>query len=60
MMNTGVRRLPVLDRNTNRLVGILLVDDIALYASRSRTGAILRATATPAKSTQRKHNDDSV
>jgi len=48
MIQQGVRRLPVFDRTTNELAGILSVDDIALLASRRRAGEIVRGTTAPA------------
>jgi len=49
MIERGVRRLLVQKRQTNRVVGILSVDDIALVASRERAGSILRSVAQPAE-----------
>jgi len=43
-----VRRLPVLNRTTNALCGLLSLDDIAVVASRSRAGAIVQSVASPA------------
>lgn len=67
MIEKGVRRLPVLLKSeqkkkkmkflnstlgTHELLGILSVDDLALWSSKSRAGAVLRAsvqTAAPAE-----------
>lgn len=51
MMNRKVRRLLVLRRWNNDILGVLSVDDIALYASRSRAGGILRRAAAAAHPT---------
>jgi len=51
LVERGVRRLPVLDRGDNQVVGILSVDDIAFLASRYRAGDVLCATARPATDT---------
>jgi len=45
MIEKCVRRLPVLDRDTGQLVGMLSVDDIALGASRSRAGRVIESAA---------------
>jgi CBS domain-containing protein len=41
MQSKRVRRLPVLLRSSNAMVGILSIDDIALQASASRAGSVL-------------------
>lgn len=43
MIERGVRRLPVLEKSTSKLVGILSVADIALWSSRSRAGAVIQS-----------------
>lgn len=45
MSENRVRRLPVLRRSNNELVGMLSVDDIALSASRGRAGRVLASSA---------------
>lgn len=45
MMQKKVRRLLVLRRSNNDIVGVISVDDIALRASRGRAGGILRLAA---------------
>lgn len=45
MIEKSVRRLPVLKRETQELIGMLSVDDIALAASRSRAGRVLENAA---------------
>jgi CBS domain-containing protein len=48
MLERCVRRVLVLHRGTNQLVGIVSVDDIALLASRGRAGRVLEHLgATP-------------
>jgi len=44
MLNKSVRRLPVLQRRTKELVGLISVDDIALVA-RSRAGMIAQSAS---------------
>ena len=48
MMARNVRRLPVLLRASNELVGVLSVDDIARVEGSQRAGEILHWTAEPA------------
>jgi CBS domain-containing protein len=45
MIARGVRRLPVLKRDSREVAGIISIDDVALLASR-KAGAILRAATT--------------
>ena len=45
MMDRCVRRLPVIQRGTCELVGMLSVDDIALSASRGRAGRVIEHAA---------------
>lgn len=45
MIERGVRRLPVVDRGADVLVGVVSVDDIALAASRSRAGRVIENAA---------------
>jgi len=47
MIDRSVRRLPVLNRGDNKVIGVMSLDDIAMAASRARAGSILRAVASP-------------
>jgi CBS domain-containing protein len=46
MMTRAVRRLPVLRRDTSEFIGLVSIDDIALYASRKRVGSVLENVST--------------
>jgi len=48
MIEWGVRRLPVLNRSTGELIGILSADDIADAASTSKAGRVLENAANMA------------
>jgi len=58
MMKFGVRRLPVVRRNTGKLVGILSLDDLALNIAFRKTGRILAAVAAEPVREPRKVEDD--